>query len=151
KERWADLDEVLRALATTFPALAPVADAAPPASFRDVGQRVPRQPHRSSGRTAELAQLTVHEPPPPRDADAPLAHSMEGSPPQPPPSLQPFFWSPGWNSIQSLNRFQEEVGGPLRGGDAGVRLLEPGSERPALGTATPPFQPRSDAMLIVPA
>jgi NADH-quinone oxidoreductase subunit G len=150
KERWASLDELLGALATAAPALAPVVAAAPPASFREVGQRVPRAPHRYSGRTAMLAQLTVHEPPPPIDADAPLAHSMEGCSRQPPPSLQPFFWSPGWNSIQALNRFQEEIGGPLRGGDSGVRLIEPG---PASSDSAPPppFAPRPGQWLIVPA
>ena len=34
----------------------------------------------------------------------------------------PFFWSPGWNSVQSVNKYQEEVGAALRGGDPGVRL-----------------------------
>jgi NADH-quinone oxidoreductase subunit G len=37
----------------------------------------------------------------------------------------PFYWSPGWNSVQSINKYQEEVGGSLRGGDPGLRLLEP--------------------------
>ena len=36
----------------------------------------------------------------------------------------PLFWAPGWNSIQAVNKFQEEIAGPLRGGDPGVRLLE---------------------------
>jgi NADH-quinone oxidoreductase subunit G len=39
--------------------------------------------------------------------------------------LIPFFWAPGWNSIQAVNKFQSEVGGSLRGGDPGVRLIEP--------------------------
>jgi len=98
-----------------------------------------------------LAELTVHEPPPPRDADAPLAHSMEGYPCQPPSSLQPFFWSPGWNSIQALNRFQEEVGGPLRGGEAGVRLLEASGAMPYFPEAPPPFAARAGQWLIVPS
>jgi len=45
---------------------------------------------------------------------------MEGYPAQPPSSLTPFFWAPGWNSIQSVNKFQSEINGPLRGGDPGV-------------------------------
>ncbi|NVJ11740.1 NADH-quinone oxidoreductase subunit G, partial [Myxococcus sp. AM001] len=36
----------------------------------------------------------------------------------------PFAWSPGWNSPQAWNKFQDEVGGHLRAGDPGVRLLE---------------------------
>jgi NADH-quinone oxidoreductase subunit G len=84
------------------------------------------------------AHLRLHEPAPPVDVDSPLAHSMEGWPGPRPPSLVPFFWAPGWNSIQSLNRFQEEVGGPLRGGDAGVRLIEPAQQRARYFTEPPP-------------
>jgi NADH-quinone oxidoreductase subunit G len=90
---------------------------------------VPRQPHRWSGRTAILANRTVHEPAPPTDPDSPFAFSMEGQPVTAAPGrLLPFYWWPRWNSVQSLNKFQEEVGGPLRGGEPGVRLLEPGDE-----------------------
>lgn len=41
----------------------------------------------------------------------------------------PFFWSPGWNSVQSINKYQQEVGGSLRGGDPGIRLFEPSNDR----------------------
>ena len=75
-----------------------------------------------------LANISVHEPKPPDDPDSPLSFSMEGTPDQPPSALIPFFWSPGWNSIQAVNKFQEEVGGPLRRGDPGVRLIEPATE-----------------------
>jgi NADH-quinone oxidoreductase subunit G len=51
---------------------------------------------------------------------------MEGYRGIPPAPLIPRFWAPGWNSGQSLSKFQDEVGGPLTGGDPGVRLLEPG-------------------------
>ena len=54
-----------------------------------------------------------------------------------PPPLQPFFWAPGWNSIQAVNKFQEEIAGPLRGGDAGVRTIRARREPPAL------FRPHS--------
>ncbi|MEJ2170523.1 MAG: hypothetical protein P8X90_33940, partial [Desulfobacterales bacterium] len=49
---------------------------------------------------------------------------MEGSEEQPPASLITHYWAPGWNSVQALNRFQEEVGGQLRGSDPGRRLFE---------------------------
>ena len=80
-----------------------------------------------------LANIDVSEPKPPDDPDSPLAFSMEGTPDQPPAALIPFFWSPGWNSIQATNTYQKEVGGPLRGGDAGVRIFEPAAgQRPVL-------------------
>jgi len=99
-----------------------------------------------------LANLSVHEPKPPDDPDSALAFSMESGPQVPPPALIPFFWSPGWNSIQSVNKFQEEIGGPLRGGDTGVRLIDPPpqttwnyfSEIPAV------FRADADGWLLVP-
>lgn len=39
-------------------------------------------------------------------------------------SFVPFAWAPGWNSPQAWTKFQDEVGGHLRAGDAGVRLIE---------------------------
>jgi NADH-quinone oxidoreductase subunit G len=79
------------------------------------------------------AHLDPSEPKPPADPDSPFTHTMEGWPGPRPPALVTEFWSPGWNSIQALNRFQEEIAGPLRDGDPGVRLLEP-----ADGAAPPP-------------
>src|SRR3990172_9114188 len=48
---------------------------------------------------------------------------MEGFRGLPPSPFIPFYWSPGWNSVQALNKFQEEIGGPLRGGDPGLRIV----------------------------
>jgi NADH-quinone oxidoreductase subunit G len=79
---------------------------------------------------------------------------MEGYPGMPPASVTPFFWAPSWNSIQATAKFQEEVGGELRGGDPGLRLLEP----PADARSTADFAsdspaesaPRSGQWLAVP-
>mgnify|MGYP001565335335 CR=1 FL=1 len=70
------------------------------------------------------ARFTVHEPKPPDDCDSPLAFSMEGFAGKPPPALIARFWAPGWNSVQSVNKFQKEMGGPLAGGDPGVSLFD---------------------------
>ena len=72
-----------------------------------------------------FANLNVSEPRPPLDPDTPLTFSMEGYHGDPPSALIPRFWAPGWNSVQALNKFQDEVGGPLRGGNPGKRLFEP--------------------------
>ena len=101
---WGKLDDVIATLGADLPALARVADAAPPASFRMAGGKVPREPHRYSGRTAMLANIHVSEPKPPDDPDSPLAFSMEGNPDQPPSALIPFAWSPGWNSYQACEQ-----------------------------------------------
>jgi NADH-quinone oxidoreductase subunit G len=125
---WSSLDDVLNDLAKEVPQLAAVVNAAPPSKFRVDGAKVPREPHRASGRTAMTANLTVVEPKPPVDPDSALSYTMEGAPLQPPGALQPFFWSPGWNSIQAVNKFQSEIGASLRTGDPGVRLIEPSGE-----------------------
>ena len=95
---------------------------------------------------------TVHEPPPPPDPDAPLNFSMEGFQGQPPSPLIPRFWSPGWNSRAGGEKFQEEVGGPLRGGDPGRRLIEPARAKRRLFYADIPaaFTPRRGEWLILP-
>lgn len=121
----ASFDDISRRCADAIPALAGIVDAAPPSGLRIAGQRIPREPHRASGRTSMLADRSVFEQQPAADSDSPLSFSMEGYPGQPPSALIPRYWAPGWNSVQSLNRFQQEVGGALRGGNPGVRLIEP--------------------------
>lgn len=113
--------DVTAALAREHAVFAEADDAAPEAGL-PAGLRVPRQPHRYSGRTAMHAHVSVHEPRPPADTESPLAFSMEGQQPRDPGVLLPFSWAPGWNSNQSVYKFQAEAGGALRGGPAGVRL-----------------------------
>jgi NADH-quinone oxidoreductase subunit G len=151
-DNWHDLDDVLAAMSAQFPELAPVRYAAPSASFRIAGAKIPRSSHRESGRTAVLVNINISEPKPPEDPDSALSFSMEGTPDQPPAALIPFFWSPSWNSIQAVNEYQKEIGGPLRGGDAGVRLFEPmpTNGQPYFSAVPPAFQPREDEWLIVP-
>ncbi len=152
-ETWRTLDDIIRAAASSLPALAGLPKAAPPESWRRAEMKVARQPHRYSGRTAMTANITVHEPPPPPDPDSPLTFSMEGYDGETPPALIPRFWAPGWNSIQALNKFQEEINGALRGGNPGVRLLEPGrSEKISYFTEMPEaFAPEPDHLLLVPS
>lgn len=154
---WHNLDAMVAALAEAMPAFKSILDIAPPATFRVAGMKIARQPHRYTGRTAMFANITVHEPKPPDDPDAPLSFSMEGYQmagyqPETLPPLIPRFWSPGWNSVQALNKFQAEVGGPLRGGDPGRRLIEPAQvDQVAYFRQVPAaFQRRYDEWLIVP-
>jgi len=122
---WETFDEVAAAVSEASPALGKINEVAPPEGFRMTGMKIPRQPHRYSGRTSSLANVNIHEPKTPQDPDSPLAFSMEGSELQPPSAIIPRFWSPGWYSIQAVNKFQSEIGGSLRGGDPGLRLIEP--------------------------
>jgi NADH-quinone oxidoreductase subunit G len=151
-EAWQTVDDVASALVEQTPILSPILESAPPATYRMVGQEIPRQSHRRTGRTAVHADVDVNEPQPPDDPDSPLAFSMEGFDGQPPPTLIPRFWAPHWNSVQSLNKFQSEVGGPLRGGDPGRRLIEPAKAQGAayLDGIPAPFGPRAEEWLVIP-
>jgi NADH-quinone oxidoreductase subunit G len=149
---WQNLDDVTAAMIEAVPALKILRYAAPPADFRMTGKKIPRQPQRYSGRTAMTAHPDVREPKPPDDPDSPLAFSMEGSDAAPPPALLPRFRVPGWNSVQSVNKFQSEVGGALRGDDPGVRLLAPaGMDELTYTLDIPPaFEARAGEWLAVP-
>ncbi len=120
---WADIDGLAAACAQGE--LEALAQAAPSAGFRGPAHaKVARAPHRYSGRTAMRADVSVHEPKTSVDPETPFSYSMEGqNPAHLPGALVPYVWSPGWNSNQSVIKFQQEVGGPLLGGDPGPRLL----------------------------
>lgn len=117
-------EDILEEMAASVPYLNDIVSITPPPGFRIVGQKIPRESHRFSGRTAMHADVNVSEPKPPDDPDSPLSYTMEGYRGEPPSSIIPFFWYPGWNSVQSINKYQIEVGGPLHGGDPGRRLFE---------------------------
>lgn len=122
---WTQLDAVIDACAAAVPALAGIRDAAPNAGFRIAGLKLAREPRRYSGRTAMRANISVHEPRASQDVDSALSHSMEGyAGVENPAALTSFAWAPGWNSPQAWNKFQDEVGGHSRKGDAGKRLIE---------------------------
>lgn len=123
---WSGMDDIINDIVAVMPQFAGIEDAAPSVSFRKAGMRFPRAPHRYSGRTALYANVSVHEPPPATDPDGPMTFSMEGYGNEDgrPPALRAFSWAPGWDSNQAaITRFQDEVGGHLKGGDPGVRLL----------------------------
>lgn len=151
-DSWQQLDDVIATCAAALPVLEGIQQAAPLSRFRIAGMKIAREPHRYSGRTAMRANINVHEPKPPEDPDSPLSFSMEGYHGRPPGALIPYFWAPYWNSIQSVNKFQEEVGGPLRGGDPGRRLIEPkGNARATYFSVIPTaFQAGDDHWLVVP-
>jgi NADH-quinone oxidoreductase subunit G len=127
---WTQLDHVTEACAASNAQLAGIVGAAPSASFRIKGLKLAREPLRYSGRTAMRANISVHEPRTSQDKDTAFSFSMEGySGSAEPRSQVPFAWSPGWNSPQAWNKFQDEVGGHLRAGDPGVRLIESSGDK----------------------
>jgi len=94
-ETWQTHAALLAGLAAAIPSLAACARAWP--ASRDVP--LATLPYRSSGRTAATADLDVREPMPFQHDDSPFGTSMEG---------QPISWSPGWNSVQAVQKQPNE-------------------------------------------
>src|SRR5690606_30290141 len=107
-----------------FPVLKGIQAAAPGRDFREGTQKIPREPSRYSGRTAMHANIDVNEPQAPKDTESALSFTMEGYEGIPPSPITPFYRSPGWNSVQAINKYQIEVGGALHGGNPGMRLFD---------------------------
>jgi NADH-quinone oxidoreductase subunit G len=147
-----NFDDVTAACAAEFSDLKGVIDASPAGTFRDRGVKIPRQPHRYSGRTAMLADISVHEPKQAVDEDTPFSYSMEGANGKQPGTLIPFVWAPGWNSNQSIHKFQSEVGGALKGGTPGRRLFDTRKPSPLAHSLNPPsaFEPQNDSWQLLP-
>jgi NADH-quinone oxidoreductase subunit G len=143
-------DALVAGIAAELPVFRPILEVAPTSAYRSGGQKIPRQSPRFSGRTAMDAAEHVSEPKPPDDEDTPLAFSMEGEERIPDPALITRFWAPGWNSPQAVNKFQQEIGGALIGGDPGRRLVEPPADaRPDFFAEVPPPNPVEDGLLLL--
>ena len=149
---WSVLDDVIESVAKNVPALEAIQDVAPNAGFRVHGLKVAREPRRYSGRTSLRAPLSIHEPKQPTDQDSALTFSMEGYVGNQTPSpLVPFAWSAGWNSPQAWNKFQDKVGGSLKGGDSGIRLFDRLTKRPARTFVAPaPVLVNAESFRLVP-
>ncbi len=119
--------------------------------LRHQGMKVARMSPRASGRTAMRANISVHEPKQTVDDKSSLAFTMEGVPftamatDKPSGGLMPFSWYPGWNSNQSIHKFLQEIGGPVKGPAAGVRLSLHSLPDPNTGWYPPPKKPRNKA------
>lgn len=146
---WRHLDELTAACAWAFPGLAAITAAAPGNGYTVEGCKIPRQPHRYSGRTAMLADIKVSEPAQPQDPETPFAFSMEGDMAQVPPAVLPVVWAPGWNSNQAIGKFQQHTGGALRGGNPGVRLFEATGSLDWFGEIPAQFLPEPERLRLV--
>jgi NADH-quinone oxidoreductase, chain G len=126
---WKRFDDIVSSLIKELPAFLKIQDYMPDADFRMLNAKIPRQTMRYSGRTAMNANLAVSEPGISQDPDSPLAFSMEGLQELPPSSLVPFYWTPGWNSVQAMYNYLDEPNGSMKGGDPGIRLIEAAESR----------------------
>ena len=75
-------------------------------------KQVARQSHRASGRTAQMANISVHETKVTQNPASPLSFSMEGRAADTARD-RPFSWAPGWNSNQSVNMLAQRKSGYL--------------------------------------
>jgi NADH-quinone oxidoreductase subunit G len=149
---WQTLDAVIAAVEAEMPEFKGISRVAPDSTFRIFSMKIARQPHRHTGRTAMNANVDVHEAKPPYDSDSALSFSMEGYQDQPPATLVPRFWAPQWNSVQSLNKFQAEIGGRLKWEDSSVLIIEPspGASMPVFTGMAEPFLPKESEWLVIP-
>ena len=97
----------------------------PGADWTFNGSKAPRQHHRYSGRTAMRAHINVHEPKQEQDEDGLMNFSMEGAPQVKDATIFNSPWAPGWNSNQSLFKFQKHTGGELKQAGHGELLFDP--------------------------
>lgn len=102
---WKNHDDLIDALILSYPVFSPIKDCVPDSGFRIFNEKIARQTLRYSGRTAINAGIAVSEPMPPSDNDSPFNFSMEGFKGITPGGLTPYYWSPGWNSVQALYKY----------------------------------------------
>ncbi|WP_068547477.1 NADH-quinone oxidoreductase subunit NuoG [Thalassotalea crassostreae] len=90
-----------------------------------------RQTHRASGRTAMMANQSVHEAKACIDENSPYKFSMEGRNilnDLAKSASMPFTWAPGWNSNQAVSKYQQVVSGKLNNPNSEVQIYDPKSK-----------------------
>jgi len=126
--KWIRFDDVVKSLTEAYPFFAKIKEIIPDSEFRIFNEKIARQTLRFSGRTAMNAGVNVSEPKPPEDIDSALSFSMEGFRDVPSPYLVPYYWSPGWNSVQAMNKYMNEPDGVAVDGNPGVLLFDSRTE-----------------------
>jgi NADH-quinone oxidoreductase subunit G len=117
-------NEITAACAEAIANCGAIAELTPGENYNFAGLKAPRQHHRYSGRTSMRANINVHEPKQEQDEDGVMVYSMEGVPAIKDAAVLNSPWAPGWNSNQSIFKFQEFAGGPLKQGSPGQCLLD---------------------------
>ncbi|KIZ47481.1 MULTISPECIES: NADH-quinone oxidoreductase subunit NuoG [Rhodopseudomonas] len=146
---WHSLDALIEDIVSERPDLAGIAAAAPGADFVMSGGKVTRAPRPLSGRTADDRAGQFADASPAQDPDSPLTFGIKGSRgTEVPSALITSYKMPGLHSANAVTRFEQEIGGPLRGGDPGALLFEAGDG--ALQPAAPAEPIGGDGLLLVP-
>ncbi|QJC35837.1 NADH-quinone oxidoreductase subunit NuoG [Enterobacteriaceae endosymbiont of Donacia sparganii] len=117
------LDEVIKKCEKYIPILDGISLAAPASTYKVYNRKFARSSIRYSGRTSILSNNNIHEPQQPQDKDTIFNFSMEGNYNSNINCTHiPFLWSPGWNSSQSLHKFQKEIGISYKYGPSGFKI-----------------------------
>ena len=96
-----ELDSYLSGLEPAWPFALSEESSSEPSGMPEE-KKIARQSHRASGRTAQMANISVHETKATQSPASPLSFSMEGQAADI-AADRPFSWAPGWNSNQSVN------------------------------------------------
>lgn len=118
------LSELTQSCADSISGGEGIASLTPGAGFSFSGMKVPRQQHRYSGRTAMRANINVHEPKQEQDEEGILTYSMEGVSALKDATVFNTAWAGGWNSNQSVFKFQTHTGGALKQAGHGHCLVQ---------------------------
>ncbi|QJC36651.1 NADH-quinone oxidoreductase subunit NuoG [Enterobacteriaceae endosymbiont of Donacia simplex] len=118
------LDDIIKKCEKYIPILNGISLASPNSTYKIYNRKFARSPARYSGRTSILSNINIHEPQQPEDNDTIFNFSMEGNYNS---NINckhiPFLWSPGWNSSQSLHKFQKEIGVSSKYGSTGFKIF----------------------------
>ncbi len=146
---WATSEDVMKSLADENSFFKPAESLSELSEWRsNAGQKIPRMPHRYTGRTAKDSHITIVEPRPPKDDGSPFAYTMEGTQNPPPEPLVNRYWSPGWNSENAINKFRIETGQPPHGFCDGSRLFN--NAKPLKPADFPNMELAKGAVWIIP-
>ncbi|QJC29216.1 NADH-quinone oxidoreductase subunit NuoG [Enterobacteriaceae endosymbiont of Plateumaris rustica] len=118
------LDRIIKNCEIKIPILNGISQAAPKANYKIFNRKFARSPIRYSGRSSILSNINIHEQKQLEDKDTIFNFSMEGNYDSNIKCTHlPFVWYPGWNSLQSLNKFQKEIGVSSKYGPTGIKIL----------------------------
>ena len=145
------LDELNDAISKSISEFYELRKVAPSADYKLNNMKFARQTSRFTGRTAMNSNINVSEKGAPQDTETPLAFSMEGNNGKSDNSMASFYWSPGWNSVQSLNKYQRELGELLNDDVSGIKLLPYNSDAEIKFFSTVPdkFIPAKDKFKVI--
>jgi NADH-quinone oxidoreductase subunit G len=107
-------DDIVSLFTEAYPFFSGIREIMPDSGYRIFNEKIARQTPRFSGRTAMNASIEVSESAPLPDEDSPLAFTMEGHKGIAPAPLIPWYWSPGWNSVQAANKYMDEPDGKIK-------------------------------------